>query len=107
MLIFVTVCISVPLTWTITWLIGKVSLGTRVASLIKDQADNLKSVDDKYGKRSDRVEAVLPPVAYGVWALLRIHVQEHNGTTDPDVKKAYDSLSEVLPSLIVSQKTGK
>lgn len=91
--ILVTVAISVPVASLLTWLISWAAIGSALTKRVED-----------LGKRNDRMERVLPPAAFGIWALLRIHVAERNGSTDPDVKKAYDGLQEVIFPAIVSQK---
>jgi hypothetical protein len=55
-------------------------------------------------KRIDRLEKVVPIIGRGVWALLAIHVREHNGDTDPMVINAYDECTRAFTDGVVSQK---
>jgi len=58
-------------------------------------------------KRVDRLERAMVPTARGVWALLKLHIDEHNGETTPEIAEAYKELSDVVFGGIVSQKEGR
>lgn len=59
----------------------------------------------KTPKRLDRLEESFVPALRGVWALLKVQVAERNGDVDPEIKKAYDDLTETITSLTVSRRS--
>lgn len=58
----------------------------------------------KAANRVDRIESALPAITRGVWALLGAHVAEHDGTTSPEVKSAYEELTRKVTDSMVSSK---
>jgi hypothetical protein len=60
--------------------------------------------DRRLSKRQDRVDGILPTIARGTWAILKFHVQENKGSTDPDIISAYEELTKQVTNGIVSRK---
>ena len=58
----------------------------------------------KTPKRLDRIERLVPILLRGMWAVLKMHVDEQNGSTDPDIKRAFSELTEIVTDGAVSQK---
>lgn len=55
-------------------------------------------------KRLDRIEGIIPILARGVWAILKVHI---NGNSDGDVVEAFRELSKAVTDGVVSQKEKK
>lgn len=58
----------------------------------------------KTPKRLNRLEALFPIIIRGVWAILKMHVDEHNGSTPTEVASAYEELTREVTDKSVSQK---
>jgi len=82
-------------------------IGSTVGALILVGLVALVVRQWKTPKRVDRLERIVPVLTRGVWALLGLHVQEHNGDVPREIQDAYSKLTEIVSDGIVSQKGDK
>jgi len=83
-----------------------IGIGSTVGALILVALAALVARQWRSPKRIDRLERVVPILTRGVWALLGLHVQEHNGDVAPEITDAYSDLTKIVTNGVVSQKGG-
>jgi hypothetical protein len=80
-----------------------IGVGSAIGALILVAITALITRQWRTPKRVDRLEAVVPPMARGIFALLEYHVLGDNGNKET-MKISLDELRDVTTDKMVSQR---